>query len=403
MTDELKVAVVPGDDAAPEAVHAVMSVLHAMELPIAWEVLPDGVELARDMTRADGEAMVIDAANRSDTVLFGSTSGQTPGVGYFRWGRQTYANVRPIKWRPGFRSPLAAPEGIDYVIVRENLEDLYAGIEGDLREVAESGLADRPRFGGVSRTQLPGGFEHFKDADGRYAIKYFTRANVERVAHFACRLAQRRLEQGYPGKVTCSAKYNVLTKTDGWFVELAGEVAAGYPEIEFETFIADDFARRLVASPHDLDVVLLPNLYGDIFSDEGAGTIGGLGLAPSGCFGDDWAYFESVHGTAPDIAGQHRINPTATMLSAAMMLDYLGLQRAGRAARAGDRGDLRRRRTPDRRPGRQRQHGGLRRGGHRRSGLMAGAHGSRTHPRRCGPPRNGVEDRGGHRAPSAPP
>ncbi len=329
MTDELKVAVVPGDDAAPEAVHAVMHVLHAMELPIAWEVLPDGVEIAREMTRPEGEAMVIDAANRSDTVLFGSTSGQTPGVGYFRWGRQTYANVRPIRWRPGFRSPLAAPEGIDYVIVRENLEDLYAGIEGDLREVAESGLADRPRFGGVSRTQLPGGFEHFKDADGRYAIKYFTRANVERVAHFACRLAQRRLEQGYPGKVTCSAKYNVLTKTDGWFVELAGEVAAGYPEIEFETFIADDFARRLVASPHDLDVVLLPNLYGDIFSDEGAGTIGGLGLAPSGCFGDDWAYFESVHGTAPDIAGQHRINPTATMLSAAMMLDYLGLSEQG--------------------------------------------------------------------------
>ena len=86
MTDELKVAVVPGDDAAPEAVHAVMTVLHAMELPIAWEVLPDGVELARSMPRADGEAMVIDAANRSDTVLFGSTSGQTPGVGYFRWG-----------------------------------------------------------------------------------------------------------------------------------------------------------------------------------------------------------------------------------------------------------------------------------------------------------------------------
>ena len=243
MTDELKVAVVPGDDAAPEAVNAVMHVLHAMELPIAWGGLPDGVELARSMPRAEGEAMVIDAANRSDTVLFGSTSGQTPGVGYFRWGRQTYANVRPIKWRPGFRSPLVAPEGIDYVIVRENLEDLYAGIEGDLREVAASGLADRPRFGGVSRTQLPGGFEHFKDADGRYAIKYFTRANVERVAHFACRLAQRRLEQGYPGKVTCSAKYNVLTKTDGWFVELAGDVAAELPGRR----IRDVHRRRLRA------------------------------------------------------------------------------------------------------------------------------------------------------------
>ena len=116
----------------------------------------------------------------------------------------------------------------------------------------------------------------------------------------------------------------MLSKTDGWFVEIAAEVAAGYSDIEFESFIADDFARRIVASPHDLDVVLLPNLYGDIFSDEGAGTIGGLGLAPSGCFGEDWAYFESVHGTAPDIAGLHRINPTATMLSAVMMLHHLG-------------------------------------------------------------------------------
>ena len=331
MTAQPSVAVVPGDDAAPEAVHATMTVLQAMELPIAWNILPDGVELAREMARAEAEQLVIDAADRSDSVLFGSTSGQTPGVGYFRWGRGTFANVRPIRWRPGFRSPLAQPEGIDYIIVRENLEDLYAGIEGDLSEIAAAGLADRPRFGGVSRTRVPGGFSHFAEAEGRYAVKYFTRANVERVAHFACRLAQRRKADGYPGKLTCSAKTNVLAKTDGWFVEIAAEVASGYPEIEFESFIADDFARRIVASPHDLDVVLLPNLYGDIFSDEGAGTIGGLGLAPSGCFSDDWAYFESVHGTAPDIAGRRIINPTATMLSAAMLLDHLGLPDQSRA------------------------------------------------------------------------
>ena len=324
-TSEATVGVLPGDDAAPEAVHASMAVLQAMELPIAFEVMPDGVDLTREMSREEGERLVIDTAERCDTVLFGSTSGQTPGVGYFRWGKQTFANVRPIKWRPGFRSPMAQPEGIDYIIVRENLEDLYAGIEGDLSEVAASGLADRPRFGGVSRTQVPGGFGHFAEAEGRYAIKYFTRANVERVAHFACRLTQQRKAEGYAGKLTCSAKTNVLAKTDGWFVEIAAEVASGYPDIEFESFIADDFARRIVASPDELDVVLLPNLYGDIFSDEGAGTIGGLGLAPSGCFGEDWAYFESVHGTAPDIAGMHRINPTATMLSAVMMLHHLGL------------------------------------------------------------------------------
>ncbi len=325
MAQQPTVGVLPGDDAAPEAVYASMAVLQAMELPVAFDVLPDGAELARELSREEGERLVIETAERCDTVLFGSTNGRTPGVGYFRWGKQTFANVRPIKWRPGFRSPMAQPQGIDYIIVRENLEDLYAGIEGELSEVVGSGLVDRPRFGGVSRTRVPGGFGHFAEAEGRYAIKYFTRTNVERVAHFACRLAEQRKLEGYPGKLTCSAKTNVLARTDGWFVEIAAEVASGYPNVQFESFIADDFARRIVASPQDLDVVLLPNLYGDIFSDEGAGTIGGLGLAPSGCFGDDWAYFESVHGTAPDIAGRHRINPTATMLSAVMMLRYLGL------------------------------------------------------------------------------
>ena len=111
MVEQPTVGVVPGDDAAPEAVHASMAVLQAMELPISFTVLPDGAELAREMPRAEGERLVIDTAERCDTVLFGSTNGQTPGVGYFRWGKQTYANVRPIKWRPGFRSPLAQPEG----------------------------------------------------------------------------------------------------------------------------------------------------------------------------------------------------------------------------------------------------------------------------------------------------
>src|SRR5262249_48032016 len=106
------------------------------------------------------------------------------------------------------------------------------------------------------------------------------------------------------------------------------DVAARYPDVMFETFIVDDFARRLVADPQALDVVVLPNLYGDICSDAAAGLVGGLGLAPSGCYGDDYAYFESVHGTAPDIAGKNIINPTATILSAAMMLDYLGFEDA---------------------------------------------------------------------------
>jgi isocitrate/isopropylmalate dehydrogenase len=321
-----RVAVLPGDDAAPEAVRPTLDVLQAMELPIEWVLLPDGETLSRTMTREEAERLIREAADTCDTVLFGATSGKTPGVGYFRAGKGTYANVRPVRWRPGFNSPLKQPEGIDYVIVRENIEDLYLGIEGQLTELLASNLDATPR-GGLGSP--------ITSRDGRYAVKVLTRENTERAARFACELALRRKEDGHPGKVTVSCKYNVLRHSDGFFREVAEAVVHEYPGLTYEQFIIDDFARRLVASPHSLDVVLLPNLYGDILSDEGAGTIGGLGLAPSGCYGDSWAYFESVHGSAPDIAGTGRINPTATMLAAAMMLDYLGFPvAAGRLERA---------------------------------------------------------------------
>jgi isocitrate/isopropylmalate dehydrogenase len=320
-----RVAVLPGDDAAPEAVHATLDVLQAMELPLEWVLLPDGETLARTMTRAQAEQLVRDTADRCDTLLFGATSGKTPGVGYLRVGKQTYANVRPIKWRPGFNSPLRHPEGIDYVIIRENTEDMYLGIEGELKDLLDSTLDTTPR-GGLGAP--------ITSRDGRYAVKVLTRENTERVARFACELARRRRQAGHPGTVTVSCKYNVLRRSDGFFRETVERVVQEYPDVQFESFIVDDFARRIVASPHRLDVVLLPNLYGDILSDEGAGTIGGLGLAPSGCYGDGYAYFESVHGTAPDIAGRHIINPTATMLSAVLMLDYLGLTDAARRLEA---------------------------------------------------------------------
>ena len=120
----------------------------------------------------------------------------------------------------------------------------------------------------------------------------------------------------------------MLSHSDGLFREIGQSIAIDYPEIEFETFIIDDFLCRMISDPHALDVVVMPNLYGDIMSDGAAGLIGGLGLAPSGCYGDDYAYFESAHGTAPDIAGQNIINPTATILSACMMLEYLAFEEA---------------------------------------------------------------------------
>ncbi|WP_420446339.1 isocitrate/isopropylmalate dehydrogenase family protein [Candidatus Poriferisodalis sp.] len=312
-----KVCVIPGDDAAPEAMAASLRVLHALDLPIEWDHVPVGDELAA-LTPEEREALVGEHIDAADTVLFGSSNGTTPGAGFMRWGKKTYANVRPVRWRPGYASPLARPEGIDYVIVRENLEDMYVGVMGPAKLLLDAGLTD-------GRSRVPP-----DAANGRFAAKIITRPGTEQVTRFACELA---LQRG--GKLTVSAKTNMLPATDRWFCDIAREVASEYPGLEYEQFIIDDMAHRLVVRPHDLDVLLLPNLYGDILSDEGAGTIGGMGLAPSGCYGDDWAYFESAHGTAPDIAGLGIINPTATLESAEMMLRHLRLDApAGRLDRA---------------------------------------------------------------------
>lgn len=304
-----KVVVLPGDDTAPETVAAAMAVMRALGVAIDFVEFPPGEEWIRGETDKAARA----AIDASDSTLFGSTSGKTNAILHLRWGRQTYANVRPCRYWKGFRSPLAKPDGIDFVIVRENLEDLYLGLEGPLEALAPLHLRSR-----ILRRELD------TSERGIYAIKVITERKTRQVAHFAAKLAMRRKAAGYPGKLTCTSKYNMLRESDGLFRKIVEEVAAGYPEITYEEFIVDDFARRLVQSAHDLDVVVMPNLYGDILSDAAAGTIGGLGVAPSGCYGDDYAYFESVHGTAPDILGMGIINPTATMLSAAMMLDYLG-------------------------------------------------------------------------------
>lgn len=316
------VAVVPGDDAAPEAVMASLSVLQAMDLPIEFDVLPEGSSLA-DMPVSEREVFVNERLDAADTVLFGSTNGTTPGIQHLRWGHKTYANVRPVRWQPGFRSPMARPEGLDYVIVRENLEDSYVGIMGDADALRASGL-----IGPRARIAWQG--------EGRFAAKIITREGTEKVARFSFELARKRAAaSGRAPRLTVSAKTNMLPATDRYFCDIVAEIGAEYPEVRLETFIVDDMAHRLVTRFEELDVLLLPNLYGDVLSDLAAGTIGGLGLAPSGCFGDRSAYFESAHGTAPDLVGQSRINPTATLLSAVMMLEYLGLeQAAGRLDRA---------------------------------------------------------------------
>ena len=304
------VVVFDGDDASPEVMVPTIQLLENLNLPIEF-TRPLLGKAAIDATGEAFPAETKAAIDAADTTFFGSTSGNsTAALFYLRWGKQTFANLRPATWMPGYQSPMANPDNIDFVIVRENLEDLYLGLEGEIEDLAALNFYSKH-----ARSSL-------KDlGPGKYAIKAITQRGAERVIRFAFELARKR---GKQNRLTVTCKYNMLSTSDGLFRKIALEMAAEFPDIELRTYIVDDFLCRMIAHPEELDVVVTPNLYGDILSDGAAGMLGGLGLAPSGCFGEDYAYFESAHGTAPDIAGQHIINPTATLLSAAMMLEYLG-------------------------------------------------------------------------------
>ena len=321
--DRKRVAVIEGEDASPEAVRPTIDLIDRLDPGIEWIFPPvgqKGLELCGSIFPDEAK----EAIDGSEASLFGATSGMSAlALFYLRWGKSTYANVRPARWLPGFKSPLAEPEGIDLVIVRENLEDLYLMVKGEVEELGPAGLTSP-----ILQKEVAG------LGPGRFGLKVITEKGTERAARFAFDLARRRKARGRPGLVTCAAKYNMLPRSDGFFKEIAERVAALYPDLAFETLIVDNFAHLLTGDPQKLDVVLLPNLYGDILSDAAAGLIGGLGLAPSGCYGEDYAYFEPAHGTAPDIAGQDLINPTATILSAVMMLEYLGFEDQARKLQA---------------------------------------------------------------------
>lgn len=308
------VAVIEGDDASPEVIQPAVELIDQMNLGINWTypVVGEAAKAETGKSFPDVSRAMIDEA---DTTLFGSSSGSSgASLFYLRWGKQTFANVRPCLHLPGCSSPLAHPEGIDFVIVRENLEDLYVGVEGPLADLTPLNLVGRTVRKPIHEL-----------GEGRYAIKVITRQGSERVIRFAFELARTRNGQK---RVTSTQKHNMLPGTDGYFLEIAREIASQYPDIDFETFIVDDFACRMIIQPQHFDVIVMPNLYGDILSDGAAGLVGSLGLAASGCYGEDYAYFEPAHGTAPDIAGQGIINPTATLLSACMMLEYLGFEDA---------------------------------------------------------------------------
>ncbi len=306
------VCVIPGDDAAPEVMRPTVEILRALAPDIQFGEALCG----REAQARYGDAFPAEtrtAIDTADCTLFGASGGPSrPILWYLRWGKMTYVNIRPVRWYPGYASPMRHPERIDYVIVRDNLEGMYPPREGNLAEL--STLASSGTWWQAPPTEMV----------GAYAVRVSTDEQMHRVAISACELALQRQSLGYPGLVTLGAKYSILPRTDGRFRSMVRDTVREYSTLSYQEYLIDDLGRRLIAAPETLDVVVLSNEHGDILADVASGSIGGLGLSPSACYGEHYAYFEPVHGSAPDLVGKGSINPTAMLLSGAMLLEYLG-------------------------------------------------------------------------------
>jgi isocitrate dehydrogenase (NAD+) len=289
------ITLIPGDGIGPEVIKAARIVLEASGVKINWEIVEAGEEVIQKF----GTPLpnyVIDSIKKNKVALKGPIT--TPiGTGFrsvnvaLRQTLELYANIRPVKSYKGVPSRYS---DIDLVIVRENTEDLYAGIEHKIGE------------------------------DAAESIKIITRKASERIARFAFKLAKREKRK----KVTVVHKANIMKYTDGLFLECVRKVSQEYPEIVFEEMIVDTMSMKLVQVPNNYDVLVMPNLYGDILSDLAAGLVGGLGVVPGANIGDKEAVFEPVHGSAPKHKGKFVANPTATILAGVMMLKYLGESKA---------------------------------------------------------------------------
>ncbi|MEE8391443.1 MAG: isocitrate/isopropylmalate dehydrogenase family protein [Anaerolineae bacterium] len=298
------VVLIPGDGIGPEVVRAAQKVIKATGVQIQWRTFEAGAR-ALEMYNTPLPGAILDGIRHSGVALKGPIA--TPiGTGFssitvaLRKELELYANLRPIKSIPGLASRY---QDVDLAVIRENTEGLYSGIE---RQV---------------------------DDNTAEAIKRVTRQASLRIARFAFDYARSHLRK----VITAVHKANILKLSDGLFLECAREVAADYPEIEYRERIVDALCMDLVLDPRRHDVLLCPNLYGDIVSDLAAGLVGGLGLVPAANTGDGMAVFEAVHGSAPDIAGQSIANPTALILAGAMMLSYLGEEEAAKRIEEGIR------------------------------------------------------------------
>jgi len=311
---------IPGDGIGPEITDVVRKCVSALGVDIEWDIQQAGASVI------DGEGVplpqrVLDSIKRNKVALKGPV--ETPvGKGFrsvnveLRQKLDLYACVRPCKYYEGIRSRILNPHAINLVIVRENTEDLYAGIE-----FMESCGEDNPLLKFLREQK---GVE--LGCDTGISIKPISVKGSERIVVFAfeyARKCQRR-------KVTAIDKANIMKYTDGLFMKVAADVSRRYPDIPYEHMLVDNMCMQLVQFPEKYDVLVLPNLYGDIISDLAAGLVGGLGVAPGVNMGDEFAVFEATHGSAPDIAGRDQANPTGMLLSTVMLLEHIGETDAAR-------------------------------------------------------------------------
>ena len=305
------ITLIPGDGVGPEIAEATKNVLDATKVPIKWDIQNAG----EDVYKEEGTPLpdrVVESIKNNKCAIKGPFT--TPvGTGFrsvnvtLRQTMDLYCCLRPVKSFKGARSRF---EEIDLVIVRENTEDLYAGIEFQKDSEGALGLIDYINKASGKAIRKDSGI----------SIKPISVFGTERIVRFAFEYARMNKRK----KVTAVHKANIMKHSDGLFLEVARNIAASYTDIEFEDRIIDNMCMQLVQKPELYDVLVLPNLYGDIVSDLAAGLIGGLGLAPGANIGDNAAVFEPTHGSAPKYKGMNKMNPFAMMLSGVMMLRHLG-------------------------------------------------------------------------------
>ena len=304
------VTLIPGDGIGPEVVEATRRVLEATGVEFQWEVVNAGASALEKEGSLLPERL-FESVKKNRVALKGPTT--TPiGSGFrsvnvaLRKALDLYACLRPCRSYPGI---ISRYKNIDIVVVRENTEDLYAGIEFE-KDTPEA----EELLSFISQNQEEG-----VRKDSGISIKLISETGTRRIARFAFEYARANGRK----KVNAITKANILKFTDGLFLKVSREVASNYPDIKYEETLVDNLCAQLVQQSHPFDVLLLPNLYGDIISDLCAGLVGGLGVAPGANIGDEIAIFEPTHGSAPKYTGLNKVNPMATILSGVMMLRHI--------------------------------------------------------------------------------